>query len=232
MREHERVPARTLVLILAAAALTAGCGDDKGGKRARHPAAPPGPPLATGSFVGTASATKEGLVGVVVAPAATGAGRQVQAYLCSPADRVFEWFAGAATGGRIALKSEDGSTLQATVSRAGARGTIALRTGRKVVFTTHPATGIEGLYEVIVSRDGPLDGAAATGAQVQGKVGGGTGTENFTAPDGRTTSVSGPNMFVPGAARSAEVVFVIAGRTRVGGGKLRGTKFVDASATF
>lgn len=159
----------TLRLGGALAAARLGARAPSGAAQAATPAAPAvaSTPFEGAAFVGTTD-VPDLLFAVVLGTAAAGA------YLCDGRGLV-AWFTGG-SGERLVLSAQDGSRLIATVGADWVAGEAVLADGRTVSFAAERATGIAGLYEILI-RAGRAAGAAAGGRRFDGVVAG-------TLPDG------------------------------------------------
>ncbi len=102
----------------------------------------------------------------------TGAGpRPARGYLCDALEMgVMTWLLGEATGDRVEVAAEDGTTLTGIVTAAGVGGGATLPDGRSLVFAALPVTGIAGLYTVEMVADGRMAGTSANGGQLVGAL--------------------------------------------------------------
>lgn len=155
---------RLVLLVVVLATVVGGCGGDDGDGKAR--AAEP----VSGSFVGTVPGTEAKVAVVAGKPTSGSDERPVRVYVC--ATEVYaEWFPGSASGNDVVLKSESGkSRLTVKLTPALARGRVTLPDGETRPFTARPATGVAGLYEVTLTRDGTVVGSSDRGVRVRGKV--------------------------------------------------------------
>jgi len=100
---------------------------------------------------------------------------EARGYLCDGTSLV-AWCTGPAGTDPLSLVSEDGTQMTVVPAGANLEGSATLAAGETVAFTATPATGIAGLYEVVV--DGRrITGAAAGDLRLEGVVAG-------TLPDG------------------------------------------------
>lgn len=194
--------------------LGAGCGggDDEGSEasgftKASAPpeeiiAQIPGRPLfrkaqARGTYVGAAGPTRNLAVGFVVQ------GDQAVVYLCD-GKKFADWFAGPVADGRLALESEKGTRIRATVTPRRVAGTVTIADGRELKYAAAPARKIRprtGLFVFddpsqkgfkarwIVTRDGARGlSTSATGTGVNSLTV--TRTSTGTQTDTRFSGVS------------------------------------------
>lgn len=154
-----------LVLALLLAVVVGGCGGDDGDDEEAREAKP-----VSGSFVGTVPGTEAKVAVVAGKPSRGSDERPVRIYVC--ATEVYaEWFPGSASGNEVKLKSESGnSTITVELTPARVRGRVTLPDGKTRSFTARPATGVAGLYQIMVSRDGGVAGSSDRGVGVKGKV--------------------------------------------------------------
>lgn len=100
------------------------------------------------------------------------------AYLCD-GDKLEEWMTGTAIGGKLELKSDDGSRLTGTASKDKASGTVTVDDGKARTFDIAVARKPSGLYRFasqvrgakiiggwIVLKDGRQVGLATVDGQV------------------------------------------------------------------
>jgi len=99
---------------------------------------------------------------------------EARGYLCD-GDSLIAWFTGPATT-PMTLASEAGDTMSLTRDGEMMAGNVAFADGTSVRFTAAPATGIAGLYEIVVEGRRAA-GAAAGGLRLEAIVAG-------TLPDG------------------------------------------------
>ena len=193
---------------------------------ARAQEAPPTPPT---PFPGTAfvGVTDDPTLFVAVVVGAS----EARAYLCDGRGLV-AWFTGEAGDGQeLNLRAEDGGRLTAALGADRLRGQAELADGQTVAFTAEPATGMAGLYEVVVGADGRVVGAAAGGLRLEGVVAG-------ALPDG-SLLVAGAVALPDGGVRPLAVFatsdaegaqrWIVLGDGRVTGGRKRGegSGFID-----
>ena len=95
--------------------------------------------------------------------------REVRAYLCDGRE-INEWFRGTAEGNKLDLTSEGGAHLEGNLASEASTGTITLDDSESFIFTADPATGVAGLYEVVLSDNGQLLGTSQRGALLEGRV--------------------------------------------------------------
>ena len=100
------------------------------------------------------------------------------AYLCD-GDKLEEWMTGTAIGGKLDLKSDDGSRLTGTADKKQAKGTVTVDDGKARTFDIDVAKKPSGLYRFasqvrgakivggwIVLKDGRQVGLATVDGQV------------------------------------------------------------------
>src|SRR5690349_18204482 len=132
----------------------------------------PGAEQAPGTFVGTTGGAD--YVGFVVS------GGQAVVYVCDGASG--DWFGGPVKDGRIALKSDAGTEVDAKVGDGAVAGTVRRKGGESERFTARPPGADEGLF---AGPDASLPGAVRRwivtadgirGVTTSGKGSGGTVT--------------------------------------------------------
>jgi hypothetical protein len=104
-------------------------------------------------------------------------------YLCN-ATTIDAWLQGTLAGEGLALRSEDGAQLEATLGDAGVDGTATLADGTRLTFAARPATGIAGLYTIAIDNEGQLRGASSTDGGLAGRVEAGASVETGTPAPG------------------------------------------------
>ena len=129
--------------------------------------ATPAPPFAGKTSVGLTDDDKT-LVAIVVAEG-DGEAREARAYFCD-ADAIDLWMTGTATGDELFLTDGANIRLSAELGDESITGEMVFPDGAPLAFKAIPATGIAGLYDVVVELDGMMRGAAATGSLLEGRV--------------------------------------------------------------
>src|SRR5215204_2359841 len=122
--------------------LIAGCGgspQEGDGQQQQEPV--------VGEFAGEVSDANAFVALVAGEPQDGEEAREVRAYLCDGRE-INEWFRGTAEGNKLDLASE------------ASTGTITLDDSESFIFTADPATGVAGLYEVVLSDNGQLLGTS------------------------------------------------------------------------
>ena len=183
-------------------------------------------------FVGEAQNVPTGaaFVAVVVAEAKPGTEvREVRALIYGDTENeIQEWFPGTATGDHLDLVSENGAQLRGQVTPEGASGTITLADGISFPFELVRASGVAGLYTVMLFPDGRVEGTSETGSRLEGELQAEpdeagiyplTGT--ITPPDGPPQEFEVHFFFVP-RGETINARFVILPDGRMKGGARRG----------
>jgi hypothetical protein len=162
MRTRSRRTVATVVWALAVWLLIAGCG---GGKQAGEGGVP-----VAGSFVGMVGGGPPGVAVVADKPAAQGQPRKVSVYLCDGRS-INLWLTGQTSGNQANLASESGKArASVTLAADGPKGAITLPGGKRLDFTSEPASGVAGLYNVTIAANGAVRGASQTGGKLTGRV--------------------------------------------------------------
>jgi hypothetical protein len=210
------------VMRLAAAAAATGLQTQTGQAVARQAAGTALPePFDGKTFVGVTS--DPGLfIALVAGP------EEARGYLCNGTSSTV-WCSGAA-GSTLHLHATNGDEMTAHSIAGTLQGEASLADGRTLSFTAAPATGIAGLYEIVIS-DGRVAGAAAGGRRLAGVVAG-------SLPDGTlliAATVSTPDGGVrplavfstPDAAGEQRWIVLDDGRVTGAFKSGRGSGFID-----
>lgn len=165
----------------------AGCGGGGSGS----------PTPVSGSFVGSIPGTELYVAVVAAPPEGDDTSRAVRVYACDGDSRprgVSEWFTGRGGDDLQMTSAASPARVRVALRREAAEGVLTLADGRETAFTARPATGIAGLYEVVVHPDGRVRGVSSTGVVQRGRVsfapdaaGRIRGTGTYTTPDGSRT---------------------------------------------
>lgn len=221
---ERRVTRREMLLTsggaLAGVLLLASCGgsQEEGAQKSAPPVA--------GSFVGEASDAATAPFVALVASGATeeegGDEREVRAYLCD-GDRINEWFWGTAVGNEIDLSSENDARLQASLAPESATGQITLSDGTtSFPFEAELASGVAGLYDVVLTEEGLLGGTAEGGGRLEGRISEEPNAEGLYPITGTVSAPEGSSVEVEvftEEAEPAEGRWVVLADGRVKGGK-------------
>lgn len=162
----------------------------------------------SGAFIGTVTPRAQSHIGemsvAVIAdpPPAPAAPRQVRAYICNGVDRD-DWFVGEAAGDDAVLTSESGGQLVVSLGLDEASGSFTLDDGPAQAFAAFPATGLSGLYQVLVTPARAF-GASERGIALGYTIADGRLAATFLLPDGsvREVDMAAPRPHPPAIYRT------------------------------
>ncbi|MDQ4143015.1 MAG: hypothetical protein M3198_04580, partial [Actinomycetota bacterium] len=92
---------------------------------------------------------------------------------------------------------QNAEKVEVTLTDRAATGTFTLADGRQLPFTATPATGVAGLYQATLARDGRLTGPSETGGRLvarlaEANAGKPVITGTFADPEGNTVPLKTP----------------------------------------